>query len=105
VQAGWHSPAAGPSEVTVPLFTREIVEVLSVPVRMVQWHASWSLAMTTVWPVMAACSRSLLVMVPQGLEWDTSADFRREWAAPQVRVAPCVAVDAVHTSFGGVGGS
>ena len=42
-------PAAGPSDVTVPLFTQEIVGVLSVPVRMVQYRTLWSLAMMAVW--------------------------------------------------------
>ena len=65
----------GPSDVTVPLFTREIVGVLSVPVRMVQYRTLWSLAMTAVWQMTAACSRSLLVMVPVGFDSDTRAPW------------------------------
>ena len=64
----WHRPAEGPSDEPVPLFTREIVGVLSVLVRTVQQRTSWSLAMMAVWQMMAACSRSLLVMVPVGFE-------------------------------------
>ena len=55
--------------------TRETVGVLSVLVWMVLQRTSWSWAMMAVWQTTAACSRSLLVMVPVGFDWDTRAPW------------------------------
>ena len=74
---------------------------------MVQWCTSWSLAMMAVWQMTAACSRSLLVMVPVGfrLGHEGVSHLRREGVMPHVGLAICVAVHSTHSSLGGIGGA